>query len=154
SQLAEEVKAAPEAQWVLTGDRGLTYAHDVPEGSTVVAGAWWPADYAGEPLVSFEAETAKGLHLKVGDTITVTVLGRNVPARIATLRGGGGRASCLNSVLVSPPTPLGGAPHNLLPTIPLPRAISLAAEAKPPQHIGRPFPASTAIRVKDAIEAF
>ena len=37
-RLAEQVKAAPEAQWVLNGDRGLTYSQDVPEGSTVVAG--------------------------------------------------------------------------------------------------------------------
>ena len=48
----EQIKAPPEAQWVLTGDRGLTHSATVPDGSTVVAGAWWPADYAGEPLVS------------------------------------------------------------------------------------------------------
>ena len=54
----EDIKAPPEAQWVLNGDRGLTYADDVPEGSKLVAGEWWPADYSGEPLVSFEAELA------------------------------------------------------------------------------------------------
>jgi putative ABC transport system permease protein len=154
SQLAEDVKAAPEAQWVLTGDRGLTYAQDVPDGSTVVAGAWWPADYAGEPLVSFEAETAKGLHLKVGDTITVNVLGRNVTARIANLREVRWESLSLNFVMVFSPNTLSGAPHNLLATITLPKDHSLAAEAKLAQHIGRAFPATTAIRVKDAIEAF
>ncbi|HKD58339.1 MAG TPA: FtsX-like permease family protein, partial [Hyphomicrobiaceae bacterium] len=154
SQLAEDVKAAPEAQWVLTGDRGLTYAQDVPEGSTVVAGAWWPADYAGEPLVSFEAETAKGLHLKVGDTVTVNVLGRNVTARIANLRDVRWESLSLNFVMVFSPNTLSGAPHNLLATITLPRGHSLAGEAKLAQHIGRAFPATTAIRVKDAIEAF
>ena len=56
----EQVKAPPEAQWVLTGDRGLSYSETVPEGSTVVAGQWWPADYDGEPLVSFEAEHRQG----------------------------------------------------------------------------------------------
>ena len=30
----------------------------VPENSTLVAGAWWPAGYEGEPLVSLEKETA------------------------------------------------------------------------------------------------
>ena len=80
-RLAETVKAPPEVQWVLTGDRGLTYSQGVPEGSTVVAGQWWPADYAGEPLVSFEADIAKGLGLKIGDMVTVNVLGRNVSAR-------------------------------------------------------------------------
>ena len=65
---------------MLNGDRGLTYAQAVPAGSTVVAGQWWPADYAGEPLVSFEAEIAK-LGLKIGDQVTVNVLGRNVTAQ-------------------------------------------------------------------------
>jgi putative ABC transport system permease protein len=83
---AEEVKAGPEAKWVLTGDRGLTYSATVPEGTSVVSGTWWPADYAGPPLVSFEAEIAKGLGLKVGDAVTVNVLGRNVTASIANLR--------------------------------------------------------------------
>ncbi|HET6322408.1 MAG TPA: FtsX-like permease family protein, partial [Hyphomicrobium sp.] len=72
----EELKAPPEAQWVLNGDRGLSYAEEVPHGSRVVAGEWWPKDYAGEPLVSFEADLAGKLGLKLGDEVTVNVLGR------------------------------------------------------------------------------
>ena len=71
---------------MLRGDRGLTYAEAVPDGSTVTKGAWWPADYTGEPLVSLEQEIAGLLKLKVGDTMTVNVLGRNITARIANLR--------------------------------------------------------------------
>lgn len=151
---AESVKAPPEAQWVLNGDRGLSYSQTVPEGSTVVAGQWWPADYAGEPLVSMEAEIAKGLGVKIGDTVTVNVLGRNVTARIANLREVKWESLSLNFVLVFSPNTLAGAPHNLLATISLPKDTPLAAEAKLAQQIGRAFPASTAIRVKDAIDAF
>ena len=35
---AEELKAPPNAAWVLQSDRGITYADDVPAGSRVVAG--------------------------------------------------------------------------------------------------------------------
>jgi len=150
----EQVKAPPEAAWVLTGDRGLSHAAAVPEGSTVVAGKWWPADYAGEPLVSFDADIAKGLRLKVGDTITVNVLGRNVTARIANLRDVRWESLSLNFVMVFSPNTLAGAPHNLLATITLPKEAGLAAEAKLAREIGRAFPATTAVRVKDAIEAF
>jgi putative ABC transport system permease protein len=153
-RLAEQVKAAPEAQWVLNGDRGLTYSRDVPEGSTVVSGKWWPADYAGEPLVSFEAETAKGLHLKPGDTVTVNILGRNVTARISNLREVKWESLSLNFVMVFSPNTLAGAPANLLATITLPKGTPVTVEAKLAQQIGRAFPASTAIRVKDAIDAF
>jgi putative ABC transport system permease protein len=150
----EEIKAPPDVQWVLTGDRGLTYAAQVPEGSTVVAGQWWPADYSGEPLVSFEADIAKGLRLKIGDRVTVNVLGRNVTARIANLREVKWESLSLNFVLVFSPNTLTGAPHNLLATVTLPKDTPLAGEAKLAREIGRAFPASTAVRVKDAIDAF
>ena len=153
-RLAETVKAPPEVQWALNGDRGLTYSQGVPEGSTVVAGQWWSADYAGEPLVSFEAEIAKGLGLKIGDHVTVNVLGRNVTAKIANLREVKWESLALNFVLVFSPNTLVGAPHNLLVTVTLPKDAPLATEAKLAQEIGRAFPASTAIRVKDAIDAF
>ena len=151
---AEQVKAPPEAQWVLNGDRGLSYSEMVPAGSKLVAGQWWPADYAGEPLVSLEAEIANGLGLKIGDTITVNVLGRNVTARVANLREVKWESLSLNFVLVFSPNTLKGAPHHLLATITLPKEAPLASEARLAQQIGRAYPASTAIRVKDAIDAF
>jgi putative ABC transport system permease protein len=151
---ADSVKAPPEVQWVLNGDRGLSYAATIPEGSTIVAGQWWPADYAGEPLVSMEAEIAKGLGLKIGDAVTVNVLGRNVTARISNLREVKWESLAINFVLVFSPNTLVGAPHNLLATISLPKDTPLAAEARLAQQIGRALPATTAIRVKDAIDAF
>jgi len=60
----------------------------------------------------------------------------------------------LNFVMVFSPNTLAGAPHNLLATITLPKDAGLAAEAKLTRAIGRAFPATTAVRVKDAIEAF
>jgi putative ABC transport system permease protein len=150
----EQAKAPPEAAWVLTGDRGLTYSATLPEGTHVVEGTWWPVDYAGEPLVSFDTEIARGLGLKVGDTVTVNVLGRNVTARIANLREVKWESLSLNFVMVFSPNTLAGAPHNLLTTITLPKDVALADEAKLARDLGKAFPGTTAIRVKDAIDAF
>ena len=83
---AEDLKAAPNAAWVLQSDRGITYAGDVPRGSRVVEGEWWGADYQGPPLVSFENKIAEGLGLKIGDPVVVNVLGRNITATLANLR--------------------------------------------------------------------
>ncbi|MGE3845213.1 MAG: ABC transporter permease, partial [Vicinamibacterales bacterium] len=150
----DQVKAPPEAQWVLRGDRGLSYAATVPRGSTVVAGEWWPADYTGEPLVSFEAELAHQLKLSIGDTITVNVLGRNVTARIANLREVHWESLGINFVLVFSPNVLKAAPHNLLATVTLPAGTSIADEARLARDIGKAHPAVTVIRVKEAIDAF
>ncbi|HVY41865.1 MAG TPA: FtsX-like permease family protein [Hyphomicrobiaceae bacterium] len=150
----EQIKAPPEAAWVLTGDRGLTFADDVPEGSAVVQGEWWPPDYAGPPLVSFEAELAKGLGLKVGDSVTVNVLGRNLTAQVANLRDVHWESLAINFIMVFSPNALRAAPHNLLATIALPGDVPLSTEAGLAKSIGRMYPAVTTIRVRDAINAF
>jgi putative ABC transport system permease protein len=150
----EDIKAPPEAQWVLTGDRGLTYSDRVPAGSKVVQGDWWQPGYAGEPLVSFEAELARNLDLKIGDSIVVNVLGRNITARIANLREVKWESLALNFVMVFSPNTLAGAPHNLLATISLPETSGTAEEVRLARALGKAFPAVTAIRVKEAIEAF
>ena len=150
----EQIKAAPEAEWVLNGDRGLSYSDTVPEGSHVVAGEWWPADYNGEPLVSFETELAEHLGLKIGDTVTVNVLGRNVTARISNLREVKWESLAINFVMVFSPNTLRAAPHNLLATITIPNADDLARDADLARTISRTFPSVTAIRVKDAIDSF
>ncbi|MDE0878226.1 MAG: ABC transporter permease, partial [Sphingomonas bacterium] len=81
-----DMKTLPEGAWVLRGDRTLTWSAGVPPRNDVVAGRWWSADYRGPPLVSLEDRAAQALGLKIGDQITVSVLGVDVPARIAALR--------------------------------------------------------------------
>ena len=151
---AEQVRARAEGQWVLNGDRGLSYSDEVPEGSTVVAGEWWPKDYAGPPLVSFEADIARAIGVGIGDTVTVNVLGRNVTARIANLREVHWESLAINFVMVFTPNTLRAAPHNVLATISLDAATPLRREADLARSIGQAYPATTAIRVKDAINSF
>jgi putative ABC transport system permease protein len=147
----EEVKAPPEAQWVLNGDRGLSYADEVPPGSRVVAGDWWPKDYSGEPLVSFESELASKLGLKIGDKVTVNVLGRNLTATISNLREVKWESLAINFVMLFSPNTLAGAPHNLLVTVSLPEGTALAAEGEVMRELSKAYPSVTAIRVKDVL---
>ena len=57
----EQADVTPDTAWALQGDRGLTYAATPPEGTQLVAGTWWPPDYDGPPLVSFDAGHGQGL---------------------------------------------------------------------------------------------
>jgi putative ABC transport system permease protein len=151
---AESVKTSPDAQWVLYGDRGLSFSAQVPAGSRVVQGDWWPAGYKGEPLVSFEAELARKLGLKIGDSVTVNVLGRNLNARIANLRELKWESLNLNFVLVFSPNTLEAAPYKLLSTVTLPSASSLEAEMTLARGMAKSFPGTTQVRVKEAIAQF
>ena len=148
----EEMKAPTEAQWVLNGDRGLSFTTEVPEGSKVTAGEWWPADYSGPPLVSFEADLAKKLGLVLGDKVTVNVLGRNVEATISNLREVKWESLAINFVMVFTPNTLRDFPFNFLATIRLPKSETRTAEIALVRELGQQFPSVSTIRVRDAID--
>jgi putative ABC transport system permease protein len=150
----EDLKVSADTQWVLNGDRGLSYAETVPEGSTVTGGSWWAKDYDGPPLVSFEGEIAKKLGLALGDSVTVNVLGRNVEAKVASMREVKWESIALNFIMVFSPNTLRAAPHNLLATVRLPPGTSRAAESDMVRDLGRAYPSVSAIRVRDAIDQF
>ena len=57
------------------------------------------------------SKIADGLGLKLGDTITVNVLGRNITARIANLREVDWQSLGINFVMVFSPGTFRGAPH-------------------------------------------
>lgn len=145
---ASKIKASPDAAWALRGDRGLTYADSLPEGSKLIEGEWWPKDYDGPPLVSFVGEVAKGLGLKIGDTVTVNVLGRDITAKIANFRSVNWRSLGINFLMVFTPSTLKSAPHHFLVTV----DMEGGDEAKLLNQVARAFPSVTAVRVKDAID--
>ena len=149
----EEIKASEEAAWVLEGDRGITYSASLPEGSVLTGGTWWESTYSGPPLVSIEASVAEGLGLKLGDEITVNVLGRNISARIANLRKVNWRTLGINFVFVFSPNTFAGAPHAMLATATFPKGGDPARELTLLRDVSNAWPAVTSVRVKDALDA-
>ena len=150
---AGKLKPADDAAWVLQSDRGITYADAVPKGSRVVAGHWWKSGYDGPPLVSFEKRIADGLGLKLGDSVTVNVLGRNITARIANLRRVDWQSLSINFVMVFSPDTFRGAPHMRLATLAYPGGSTPAEEGKLLGAAAQVFPMVTTVRVKEALEA-
>ena len=150
---ADELKPTPQAAWALQSDRGITYAADVPSGSRVVEGEWWPADYQGPPLLSMEKRIADGLGLTVGDSLTVNVLGRNITARIANLRVVDWQSLGINFVLVYSPNAFRGAPHTHIATLTFAGDTTAEQDAVILRDMATAFPAVTTVRVKDAIQA-
>ncbi|MEY2926424.1 MAG: hypothetical protein RL367_901 [Pseudomonadota bacterium] len=142
-----EMKDLPPEAWFLRGDRGLTFARDLPPGSTVTQGQWWPADYAGPPLVSLDERAAKAVGLTVGDHLTIAVLGVEIEARIASLRTIKWETMGFNFVLVFSPGSLEAAPYTLAATV----AADARAEPAINRAVSRGYPAVSMIRVKDVI---
>ncbi|MGG7580152.1 ABC transporter permease [Rhizobium sp. Nf11,1] len=138
-------------RWVLNGDRGITYADTLPENAALTEGIWWDKDYSGEPLVSFSSEEAHELGLKIGDTVTVNVLGRNITAKIANLRRVQWESLSINFVMVFSPNTFRGAPHAWLATLTDPSSTP-AEDAAILKSVTNTYPTITSVRVKDAID--
>ncbi len=144
-----EMAEIPDGAWFLRGDRGLTYSAGLPEGSRVVEGEWWPADYSGPPLISLDVEAARAAGLEVGDSLTISILGREIEARIASLREINWDTMGFNFVIVFAPGALENAPHSFMATISMPEA-----EERPfARAVSNSFPSVSAIRVKEVVEA-
>ncbi|CAH2599586.1 FtsX-like permease family protein [Rhodovastum atsumiense] len=144
---AEQVQATPETTWALRGDRGLTYAAAMPEGTRLVAGSWWPADYDGRPLVSFDAALARGWGIGLGDVIRVNVLGRDIDLQVASLRDIAWRSLDINFTLVASPGLLARAPHTHIATV---RAAP-EAQAALLKRVTDALPNVSGIRVADVL---
>lgn len=140
---ARDVKAPPEAAWALRGDRGLTYTASLPEGNKIVSGQWWPANYNGPPEISLDDRVATGLGLKVGDTLSVSVLGVELTARIANTRMIDWESLGFNFVMLFAPGTLEGAPHTYMATVDVPPAQESVVFAR----IAREFPSVATVRM-------
>jgi putative ABC transport system permease protein len=148
-QPVSTLAAIPEGAWILRGDRGLTFARERPPGNKVVAGEWWPSNYAGAPLISLDVEAARALNLKVGDTLTVAVLGRPIEARIANLREIDWRSLGFNFAIIFAPGTLEGAPFTFMATVAPGQGVSTLPFER---ALTAQLPMVSTIRVAEVVE--
>ncbi|GGB38821.1 glycosyl transferase family 1 [Roseibium aquae] len=149
---ANEYDTSGGSGWILRGDRGITYSDVIPDNAQIVQGEWWPEDYAGKPLVSFEEEAVQELGLQLGDEVTVNVLGREITAEIANTRDIQWQSLAINFVMIFSPNTFAGAPHAHLSTLGWDEPVGPEEELGLLRTVSTAFPTVTTVRVKDAIE--
>lgn len=100
--------------WVISGDRGVTYAAQPSEATRITRGEWWPDDYTGPPQISFAAEEAHEMGLSLGDTLTINVLSRDITGTITSFREVDFSTAGIGFILTMNPAALRGAPHTFI----------------------------------------
>jgi putative ABC transport system permease protein len=145
----EAVRIPKSARWAFDNDITLSAIGPEPPNAGVVAGRWWPARYTGPPLAAVEREIAEAGGLKVGDTITLSILGRDVQARIAVLRKVDVGSFGASFPVVLAPDALAGAE---LRHVAIAKA-SRAQEAAALHALGGEFPEVNVISVREQLEA-
>jgi putative ABC transport system permease protein len=73
-------------EWFANREQNLSWASTLSDSNEILEGDWWPADYAGEALVSIEQEQAQETGLGIGDLLEFDVAGQQLSARIASVR--------------------------------------------------------------------
>jgi putative ABC transport system permease protein len=144
---AADAKISSDVKWVVDGDRGLTYSATPPRGTIITKGDWWPANYSGPTLISLDQNVATGTGLKIGDSITLNVLGREITGRIANLRKVDFTTGGQNFVLVLSPGLIDKAPHSFMATV----RVEGGDENAMYNRITDQYPGISTVRVKDAI---
>ena len=145
----EQALIKEEEAWMIRGDRGLTYASAPPENTTIIEGEWWPDDYSGPPLLSVHKDLAEGYDVRLGDTITLNILGREITGTVANIRDLDWQTMQLNFAIMLSPEPLRNAPHGFVATV---AANSQAAEHEIQRQVIQAFPNITPVRIKDALD--
>lgn len=147
-----EMTVPSESQWALRGDRGITYSATIPDNSTLHEGEWWDENHTGPSLVSFDEEIARHFGLKIGDTIKVNVLGREITSTLTSTRKVEWQSLAINFVMVFSPNTFANAPHSHLATLTYKDGGTAEKEFSLMKAVAASFPTITMVRVKDALE--
>ena len=148
-QPVDKDKLGPEGRWAYDNDVSLSALGPEPPNSGIVSGRWWAPDYAGPPLVAISQDPARAASIKVGDTITVSILGREITATVAVIRRVDFGSFGASFPLVLTPSAIEGAN---------PRQVAIAKasraeEARIVRALGRDFPEVNIISVREQLEA-
>ncbi len=139
----------PMGRWAFDRDITLSTLAGAPPDANLVMGSWWPASYDGTPLVLIDRDIADAARLKVGDGLTLSILGRTLEARLAGTRKLDWGQFGASFPLIINPSALAGA--NL-------RDIAIAKTRAGQDDgimamLGRDFPGVNIINVREQLNA-
>jgi putative ABC transport system permease protein len=145
---ADLIPVEKDGGWFAHNELAFSYMTEIPPGTELTSGSWWPADYAGPPQISLGTHVGEQLDIKVGDTITFNILGRKMQATVANLRRIDWTQMRLNFAVIFAPGALEGAPQVHIATASAPKAQEVTLR----DAVSKSLPNVSAIRVGDVLD--
>ena len=145
---ASDVVVKPEGKWILRGDKGITFSHNLPADNIITAGEWWPKDYDGHPQVSISKQMADSMNLGIYDDISVNILGRRFTMAISSIRDFSWENFGINYVMMVDPNSLKNAPYTYVATA----KTTPDTEAVIYRELYQKFPGISIVRMKEILE--
>lgn len=145
----DKARLGPEGRWAYDNDVGMSALGPEPPNAGIVSGRWWKPGYVGPPLVAMSQDPARAANIKVGDEITLSVLGREITATVAVIRRVDFGAFGASFPMILTPSAIEGAN---------PRQVAIAkASRDEEQRIVRTlsggFPQVNIVSVREQLEA-
>ncbi|WP_395942896.1 ABC transporter permease [Brevundimonas sp.] len=82
-----DLEALPRGErWAFDQDILLSALAGAPDDANIVSGRWWSSDYAGPPQAAVSRTLAEAAGLRVGDSLTLQILGREMDVAVAAVR--------------------------------------------------------------------
>lgn len=103
-----------DGKWMANREQNLTWAETVSDSNELASGEWWPADYAGEPLVSLEDNAATELGVELGDRMSFLIAGQEITATVTSTRTVNWDSFQPNFFMVMSPGALDGYPATFI----------------------------------------
>ncbi|PHN28631.1 ABC transporter permease [Pseudomonas sp. ICMP 561] len=130
-------------------DLNLTWSANMPEGNTLTAGNWWPAngETSATPGVSVEAKLADSLQIKLGDRLNFMIGGMSRDAVVTSLRDVNWDTFQPNFFIIFQPGTLQDLPTTYMTSFYLP-----AGNDKQIVELSRTFPAISILGVEALLE--
>ncbi len=145
---AEQLREELGGHWWLRQEIGFTYRATPPDDLLLAEGTWWPMDYSGPAQISLDAEIARELNIRLGDTVSFTILGREIPAQVANLRRVNWEGMGLNFTVIFAPGALERAPQTHVASA----IVAPNSETSVFTTVTGALPNVTVIRVREVLE--
>ena len=137
-----------ERRWAFDADLQMSAIGPEPPDANMTEGRWWPANYAGPPQVILDEGFADDVDMRIGDTITLLVLGREIEARLAGWRQNEwGEFGTSFPVILNPGALAGANLQNVAIAMATPEQDSAAL-----RRLGVSFPEVNVISVREQLE--
>ena len=72
--------------WVIRGERRISWVEMPAENNPIIEGRWWQDNPSDKMYISFDADAAKDLGIKIDDAITLSIYGRDVEGVVKNFR--------------------------------------------------------------------
>jgi putative ABC transport system permease protein len=110
------IKQNNDSFWVLEGDRRISWSKTAPKDHQILEGKWF--DENSKSLqISLDAKVAKDLNIKINETLTLKIYGREIEGKVINLRKVDYRDLSINFVMLINSSFAQNIPHEYIATV-------------------------------------